>query len=65
MAERPELLGLASEIVSAHVRNNAIAIDVLAHQVTHPDATWTINPLASHTRARGGRRRRLDPLRGV
>ena len=29
MAERPELLGLASEIVSAHVRNNAIAADQL------------------------------------
>ena len=29
MAERPELLGLASEIVSAHVRNNAIAEDQL------------------------------------
>ena len=29
MAERPELLGLATEIVSAHVRNNAIAADQL------------------------------------
>ena len=29
MAERPELLGLASEIVSAHVRNNAVASDQL------------------------------------
>ena len=29
MAERPELLGLATEIVSAHVRNNAIT----AHQL--------------------------------
>src|SRR5580704_2524274 len=29
MAARPELLGLASEIVSAHVRNNAIAADQL------------------------------------
>ena len=29
MAERPELLGLATEIVSAHVSNNAIAADQL------------------------------------
>ena len=29
MAERPELLGLATEIVSAHVRNNVIAADQL------------------------------------
>jgi predicted transcriptional regulator len=29
MAERPELLGLATEIVSAHVRNNAVAADQL------------------------------------
>jgi predicted transcriptional regulator len=29
MAERPELLGLATEIVSAHVRNNAIAAEQL------------------------------------
>ena len=29
MAEHPELLGLATEIVSAHVRNNAIAADQL------------------------------------
>ena len=29
MAEHPELLGLATEIVSAHVRNNAIAADEL------------------------------------
>ena len=29
MAERPELLGLATEIVSAHVSNNAIAVDQL------------------------------------
>ena len=29
MAERPELLGLATEIVSAHVRNNAVAADEL------------------------------------
>ena len=29
MAERPELLGLASEIVSAHVRNNAVAAEQL------------------------------------
>ena len=29
MAERPELLGLATEIVSAHVRNNTIAADQL------------------------------------
>jgi predicted transcriptional regulator len=29
MPERPELLGLATEIVSAHVRNNAIAADQL------------------------------------
>jgi predicted transcriptional regulator len=29
MAERPELPGLATEIVSAHVRNNAIAADQL------------------------------------
>jgi predicted transcriptional regulator len=29
MAERAELLGLATEIVSAHVRNNAIAADQL------------------------------------
>ena len=29
MAERPELLRLATEIVSAHVRNNAIAADQL------------------------------------
>ena len=29
MAERSELLGLATEIVSAHVRNNAIAADQL------------------------------------
>ena len=29
MAEHTELLGLASEIVSAHVRNNAIAADQL------------------------------------
>jgi predicted transcriptional regulator len=29
MVERPELLGLATEIVSAHVRNNAIAADQL------------------------------------
>ena len=29
MAERSELLGLATEIVSAHVRNNAVAADEL------------------------------------
>ena len=29
MAEHPELLGLATEIVSAHVSNNAIAADEL------------------------------------
>ena len=29
MTERPELLGLASEIVSAHIRNNTIATDQL------------------------------------
>ena len=29
MAEHPELLGLATEIVSAHVRNNAIAAEQL------------------------------------
>jgi predicted transcriptional regulator len=29
MAERPELLGLATEIVSAHIRNNAIAAEQL------------------------------------
>jgi predicted transcriptional regulator len=29
MAERPELLGLATEIVSAHVRKNAIAAEQL------------------------------------
>ena len=29
MAERPELLALATEIVSAHVSNNAIAADQL------------------------------------
>jgi predicted transcriptional regulator len=29
MAEHPELLGLATEIVSAHVGNNAIAADPL------------------------------------
>jgi predicted transcriptional regulator len=29
MAERPELLGLATEIVSAHIRNNAIEADQL------------------------------------
>jgi predicted transcriptional regulator len=29
MAERPELLGLATEIVSAHISNNAIAPDQL------------------------------------
>ena len=29
MAERPELLGLATEIVSAHVSNNAVAADQL------------------------------------
>ena len=29
MVERPELLGLATEIVSAHVSNNAIAADQL------------------------------------
>ena len=29
MAERPELPGLATEIVSAHVSNNAIAVDQL------------------------------------
>ena len=29
MAERPELLGLATEIVSAHVSHNAIAADQL------------------------------------
>jgi predicted transcriptional regulator len=29
MAERPELLGLATEIISAHVRNNAVASDQL------------------------------------
>jgi predicted transcriptional regulator len=29
MAERPELLGLATEIVSAHVSNNAITADQL------------------------------------
>jgi predicted transcriptional regulator len=30
MAERSELLGLATEIVSAHVSNNAIAADQLS-----------------------------------
>jgi predicted transcriptional regulator len=42
MAERPELLGLASEIVSAHVRNNAVAADqlpVLIQQVFNALAT--------------------------
>ena len=29
MPERPELLGLATEIASAHVRNNAVAADQL------------------------------------
>jgi predicted transcriptional regulator len=29
MAEHPELLGLATEIVSAHIRNNAIAAEQL------------------------------------
>ena len=29
MAEHPELLGLATDIVSAHVSNNAIAADQL------------------------------------
>ena len=29
MAEHPELLGLATDIVSAHVSNNAIAADLL------------------------------------
>jgi predicted transcriptional regulator len=29
MAERPELLGLATEIVSAHIRNSAIEADQL------------------------------------
>ena len=29
MAERPELLGLAAEIVSAHVSRNAVAVDQL------------------------------------
>ena len=29
MAERPELLGLATEIVSAHISNNAVAVDRL------------------------------------
>ena len=29
MAEHPELLGLVTEIVSAHVRNNAVAADQL------------------------------------
>ena len=30
MAERLELLGLATEIVSAHVRNNAVTADQLS-----------------------------------
>ena len=30
MAERPELLGLATEIVSAHVRRNAVSVDQLS-----------------------------------
>ena len=29
MAERPELLGLASDIVSAHIANNAVSTDQL------------------------------------
>ena len=42
MAEGPELLGLATEIVSAHVRNNTIAADqlpVLIQQVFNALAT--------------------------
>ena len=29
MAERPQLLAMATEIVSAHVRHNAVAVDQL------------------------------------
>ena len=33
MAERPELLGLAAEIVSAHVSHNAVAADQLSRLI--------------------------------
>ena len=60
-AMRAFALGDSLQRRDTHLVGHALAIHVLAHQVTHPDATWTINPLASHTRALGGRRRRLDP----
>ena len=40
MAERPQLLAMATEIVSAHVSRNAVAVDQLPGLIQHVFTRW-------------------------